>query len=107
MIDRNVTSLPGARGALGACYAFAALDAVLTVGEALGLAIAVDALWHGAELSGQLALIALFFACYCAKQLSAFARDAVMDRFALKTASDLRRRAADALYASGPAYART
>lgn len=104
MIDRNVTSLPGARGALGACYAFAALDAVLTVGEALGLAIAVDALWHGARLSDQLALVALFFACYCAKQLSAFARDAVMDRFALKTASDLRRRAADALYASGPAF---
>lgn len=104
MIDRNVTSLPGARGALGACYAFAALDAVLTVGEALGLAIAVDALWHGASLSGQLAFIALFLSCYCAKQLSAFARDAFMDRFALKTASELRRRASDALYASGPAF---
>lgn len=104
MIDRNVTSLPGARGALGACYAFAALDAALTVGEALGLAIAVDALWHGATLSGQLAFIALFLSCYCAKQLSAFARDAVMDRFALKTASELRRRASDALYASGPAF---
>lgn len=104
MIDRNVTSLPGARGALGTCYAFAALDAVLTVGEALGLAIAVDALWHGASLSGQLAFIALFLSCYCAKQLSAFARDAVMDRFALKTASELRRRASDALYASGPAF---
>lgn len=104
MIDRNVTSLPGARGALGACYAFAALDAVLTVGEALGLAIAVDALWHGASLSGQLAFIALFLSCYCAKQLSAFARDTFMDRFALKTASELRRRASDALYASGPAF---
>ena len=97
-------ALPGARGALGACYAFAALDAALTVGEALGLAIAVDALWHGASLSGQLAFIALFLSCYCAKQLSAFARDAVMDRFALKTASELRRRASDALYASGPAF---
>lgn len=104
MIDRNVTSLPGARGALGACYAFAALDAVLTVGEALGLARAVDALWHGASLSGQLAFVALFLSCYCAKQLSAFARDAFMDRFALKTASELRRHASDALYASGPAF---
>ena len=60
LLDPNVKSLPGAGRALGASFAASAADALLTAGQAWGLACALAGLWEGGALEQQLSWLALF-----------------------------------------------
>ena len=103
LLDPNIKTLPGARAALGASFAASAADAVLTAGQAWGLACALAGLWEGGALGAQLPWVALFAACFAQRQLLALGRGAFLDRFSRRAASDLRRQLAEALYDGGPA----
>ena len=102
LLDPNIKTLPGARAALGASFAASAADAVLTAGQAWGLACALAGLWEGGALGAQLPWVALFAVCFAARQLLALGRGAFLDRFSRRAASDLRRQLAEALYDGGP-----
>lgn len=103
LLDPNVKGLPGARGALGASFAASAADALLTAGQAWGLACALAGLWEGGALGQQLPWVALFLCCFAARQGVALWRGAFLDRFSRRSASSLRLQLAQALYQAGPA----
>ena len=71
LLDPNIKTLPGARAALGASFAASAADAVLTAGQAWGLACALAGLWEGGALGAQLPWVALFAACFAALLVTA------------------------------------
>ena len=101
MIDRALFALEGIRGALGALLAFAALRALLVVGQAWTLASAIVNLWEGQALSGQVGLVAGFLACFVGVQLARYGQDSFLDRYAYARVDDLRRRLLQALFGQG------
>ncbi|MGN0038221.1 MAG: thiol reductant ABC exporter subunit CydD [Coriobacteriales bacterium] len=103
LLDPNVKSLLGARGALGASFAASAADALLTAGQAWGLACALAGLWEGGALGQQLPWLALFLCCFAARQLVTLWRGSYLDAFSRHSASRLRGELAESLYELGPA----
>ena len=124
MFDGNLLNLAGGRRMLALLLAFGVADAALVCVQAFALAQAITAVWQLAPFSaaGMFAVVvqgsllpqadALAGACVCAAAfLAAFLvrrglgewRAAIMDRFARKTASDLRKQLLDATFKLGPA----
>ncbi len=104
MIDRAIFKLPGIRGVLLATLAFAVMRALCVVGQALGLAHALVGLWQGQPLEGQLAWIALFFACFVMRQVVVSVQGELLDRYARRQANGLRAQLLARTFSEGPAF---
>lgn len=102
LLDPNVRGLPGAGKALAVSFAASAADALLTAGQAWGLACALAGLWEGGSLAQQLPWVGLFFCCFAARQGVSVLRGNLLDRFSRRSASALRLQLAQALYDAGP-----
>lgn len=90
MLDRAIFALPGVRRVLALLASASALQALCIVGQAWFLATALANLWHGAPIPDQTAWIALFFACFVARQGAVYAEDAYLETYAYDRADELR-----------------
>lgn len=103
MIDRAVLALEGIRPLLALVGALTVVRALLVVGQAVGIACAVVALWEGAQLSDAVIWIAFFAVCFVLRRVVESAEEDRVERFASDTARTLRSRLLESLYALGPA----
>lgn len=103
MVDKAIFQLPGIKRMLALSCAFAAARACAIVGQAIGLAAAIANVWGGAALVGQVPWVALFFACFVARQVIASAQNATLDAYAYREADELRTRLLRAVFDEGPA----
>ena len=90
MLDRNLLKLEGMKGILGALAILALLQAAAIAFQALALASAVTALWEGSDVSSQVSGILAFLACFALRHILLFAQETMLDRYAVRTSSDLR-----------------
>lgn len=90
MIDKAIFALPGVRRALALLAALSVLQGLCIVGQAWSLATALTGIWNAGTLADQALWIALFFACFVAKQAAVYAEDAYLDAYAYERADELR-----------------
>lgn len=90
MFDKALLKLQGMGGMLGMLVVFAFVQGALVIGQTLALAHAISQLWAGAELASQAMPIAVFVACFACRRLVQAIQDELLDRYATRTASDLR-----------------
>lgn len=90
MIDKSLFTLPGAGKLMGILAVFGIAQALCVVGEAIGLAAAITNLWYGATVASQTSSIALFLACFLAKQILVNIQAGMLDSYAYKQSSALR-----------------
>lgn len=90
MIDRSLFTLPGAGKIMGMLLVLGIIQGACVLGQAFGLAGAIDNLWHGGALADQVGLIALFAGCFIGTQLVIFVQDNLLDSFARKRGTELR-----------------
>ena len=91
MFDKALFKLPGMRAAGAFLLLSSLVQAVLFVGQALELALALASLWEGQPVGSQAARLAGFFGCFAARHAVALAQGELLDRFSRKRACDLRK----------------
>lgn len=106
MLDKELLSLPGARRIYAAAVAFALLIGALCVGQAVGLSAAIVGIWEGHVLQEQIVWIALFSLCFILRRVVANGEDALLERFANRTVTDLRTQLLETVWEQGPAFTR-
>lgn len=106
MLDRQLLQLPGGKRMLAASIARALALGLLVVGQAAGLTWAIVGLWQGGALAAQAAWVALFCACFLLRRAVADAEDAMLERYAARTARELRGQLLEAVWDGGPALVR-
>ena len=103
MIDKAIFALQGVRAALVVLVAFSCARAFAVVGQAWALAAAIVDLWKGASVSDQVFWIALFVACFVARQVLLYAQETYLDRYAAARADELRQRLLSRVFETGAA----
>lgn len=101
MFDRTLFSLPGVKRVLILLGCCAFLYAVLVFFQAFSLASFVVHCWEGSNFADELIWLAFFAVAYLGRQCIRYAQDALLDSYAAKTASELRKNLLKALFEQG------
>lgn len=102
MIDQTLLKLKGIKKIFGILFITAVLTGVLTIAQAVSLATVITNLFDGKELETQLFPILLFVLFYTGKHLLHFFRNRIMDRYSMKSGSDIRKQLNEKLFEIGP-----
>ena len=111
LFDKNIMALDGMSKTRGLLMMFAFADALLVIGQALGLAQTLAALWQLAgnghvEIASQALPITVFALCYLVRQLLHVVRSRMMERAAAQVSRTLLHELMATLHAAGPALVR-
>ena len=103
MFDKALFQLPGFGRMMALACVFSLLRAVCVVGQAIGLASVVVAVWSGEAVAGQLGFALLFFVCFIGRQVLASVHGRLSERYARDRAEELRRALLKQIFGLGPA----
>lgn len=106
-MGRGLMKLPGIRPVLVLASALVLLQAMTIIMQAKWLAQAVTALFEGAAVASQAAVLLLFLAAFAARYALSFCLQLVTTTYAEKTGTDLRRQMTEQWFRLGPRYAKT
>lgn len=104
LLDRQILGFAGSKRALALLIASGVLDAAAIFGQAVGLARAVANIWYGAQIAEQWRFLALFLACYLARQVIATVRSRAMERFSQRIGGELRRELTEHAFDEGQPF---
>ncbi|KRL05936.1 transport ATP-binding protein CydC [Liquorilactobacillus oeni DSM 19972] len=94
--------MPGIRKILTLLAGIAFIQGSAIVGQACFLATTIVELWNGEKLIGQLKWVILFFGCFALRHFMVFYRDKILDRFAAKQSTDIRKQLLGKIFRVGP-----
>lgn len=106
MIDKLLFTLPGMKAALARAAVIAAVMGFAVIGLALSLARALSSMWAGEPAADQVLLVAAAAGCLVLRAAASYAQRFFIERYARKTAADLRAGALSAAFEHGPAFVR-
>lgn len=106
MIDKSIFALPGVRPTLLLLILLDIVQALVITGQAWALSAAIVDLWAGGGLARQSGWIALFFACFIARQALVCLQESRLEDYASARAEELRRSLLEKVFTGGVGIAR-
>lgn len=102
MLNRSILTLNGIKKTLTILSVLALLQSVMTVLQAVALAMTITNLFNGEKLTAQLVPLLLFSVFYIGKHFLLFWRDKIMVTFSIHSGADLRKKLNTKLFQLGP-----
>lgn len=102
MIDKAIFALPGIKKVLVFLVGLSLTRALLTIGQAWFLSVAIIGLWSGELIFDQMVSVALFFLCFIGRQAAIYLQDQRLDRYAYEQADILRQKLLERIFLEGP-----